>query len=143
MGATSHLYLLDTNTVSYLIKGQHQEIRHNLLNVPMSTIAISVITEAELLLGVAKKPDSKHLPLLVKEFLLRVTILPWDSAAASYARLRASCEREGKPLGTMDMLIAAHCKSVNCTLITNDKAFYNIAHKLSLQDWTKPVHEII
>lgn len=37
----------------------------------------------------------------------------------------------------MDMLIAAHSLSANATLITNDKAFYNISQLLDLQDWSQ------
>lgn len=132
-------YMLDTNTASYIIKGQPTIIREHLHNVSMSSVCISAITEAELLRGVAKKPEAKQLPLAVKEFLLRVEILPWDSnAAVAYARLRTSCENEGKPLGAMDMLIASHSIAEDAILITNDKAFYNVSHHLKLQDWTKP-----
>ena len=133
-------YMLDTNTASYIIKGEPVVIREHLRNVPMVNICISAITEAELLRGVAKKPESKRLSMAVKEFLLRVEILSWDSDAAdTYAQLRTVCENEGKPLGTMDMLIAAHSVAVAAILITNDKAFYNIEHHIMLEDWTKPI----
>ncbi len=132
-------YMLDTNTASYIIKGEPAVIREHLLNVAMASVCISAITEAELLRGVARKPEAKRLPVVVKEFLLRVEILPWDSDAAdAYAQLRTACENEGKPLGAMDMLIAAHSVAVGAVLITNDKAFYNVEHHLLLEDWTKP-----
>jgi len=133
-------YMLDTNTASYIIKGEPAVIRERLRKVPMSNVCVSTITEAELLRGVAKKPDAKRLPIAVKEFLLRVEILPWDSDAAdAYAQLRTACENEGKPLGNMDMLIAAHCVAVGAVLVTNDKAFYNVKHHLMLEDWSKPL----
>ncbi len=133
-------YMLDTNTASYIIKGEPAVIRERLRNVPMAKVCVSAITEAELLRGVAKKPEAKHLPVAVKEFLLRVEILPWDSDAAdAYAQLRTACENEGKPLGNMDMLIAAHSVAVGAVLITNDKAFYNVEHHLMLDDWSKPL----
>jgi len=132
------LYMLDTNTASYIIKGEPVVVREHLLKVPMASICISSITQAELLRGVARKPEAKRLSIAVKEFLIRVEIMPWDSdAAEAYARLRTACEREGKPLGTMDMLIAAHSLAVGAVLITNDKAFYMVKHHLSLEDWTK------
>ncbi len=132
-------YMLDTNTASYIIKGESAVIRERLRIVPMANVCVSAITEAELLRGVAKKPDAKHLPLAVKEFLLRVEILPWDSDAAEvYVQLRTACENEGKPLGNMDMLIAAHSVAVGAILVTNDKAFYNVKHHLMLEDWSMP-----
>jgi len=132
------LYMLDTNTASYIIKGEPVVVREHLRQVPMASVCISSITQAELLRGVAKKPEAKRLPIAVKEFLIRVDIMPWDSdAAEAYARLRTSCEREGTPLGTMDMLIAAHSVAVGAILVTNDQAFYKIKHDLSLEDWTR------
>jgi len=133
-------YMLDTNTASYIIKGEPAVIRERLRKIPMANVCVSAITEAELLRGVAKKPGAKQLPIVVKEFLLRVEILPWDSDAAdAYAQLRTACENEGKPLGNMDMLIAAHSVAVGAVLITNDKAFYNVKHHLMLEDWSKPL----
>ncbi|MBF0277545.1 MAG: type II toxin-antitoxin system VapC family toxin [SAR324 cluster bacterium] len=132
------LYMLDTNMVSFLIKGEHIVIKDYLRNVAMSAVCISVITEAELLRGLAKKPSAKNLQTAVKEFLIRVEILPWDSGAAqAYADLRTICEKEGKSLGAMDMLIAAHSVAVDAILITNDQAFYKLKNHLTLQDWTK------
>lgn len=135
--------MLDTNTSSYIIKENSNTWDH-LRKVNIGDVCISVITEAELLLGVAmtlaKHPEAKKLPQEVKEFLLRVEILPWDSVVADvYAKLRAACENEGKPLGSLDMLIAAHSVAEDATLVTNDKAFYNLAHYLKLEDWTKPL----
>jgi tRNA(fMet)-specific endonuclease VapC len=133
-------YMLDTNTASYIIKGKPAVIRDRLRKVPMANVSVSTITEAELLRGVAKKPEAKHLPIAVKEFLLRVEILPWDSDAAdAYAQLRTACENEGRPLGNMDMLIAAHSVAAGAVLVTNDKAFYNVKHHLMLEDWSKPL----
>ena len=135
----SQWQMLDTNTASYIIKGRHSALRDRLGRVPMATLCISAITEAELLRGVAKKPEAKRLPLIVNEFLLRVEILPWDSAAAkAWAQLRTACEKEGKSLSAMDMLIAAHAVAVDAVLVTHDKAFYQLAQVLTLADWTIP-----
>lgn len=132
------LYMLDTKIASYIIKGKPTAVREHLLEVPMSSICISSITEAELLQGLAKKPEATRLSTVVKEFLIRVEIKPWDSdAAEAYAQLRASCESEGTPLGTMDMLIAAHAVAVGAVLVTNDKAFHMVNRHLSIEDWTK------
>ncbi|WP_448218564.1 PIN domain-containing protein [Endozoicomonas sp. 2B-B] len=133
-------YMLDTNTVSYIIKGKSAQIREHLLSVPMVNVCLSAITEAELLQGLAKKPEATQLAVAVNEFLLRVEILPWDSKAAkAYSELRTACENEGKSLGNMDMLIAAHSKAEASVLVTNDKAFYRIGHLLLLEDWTLTV----
>jgi len=106
----------------------------------MSSLCISSITEAELRLGVAKKPEAKNLGKLVNELLLRIETMSWDSEAAqAYAQFQATCEKEGKPLGNMCMFIAAHSIAVGAVLVTNDRAFYNVKHHLTLQDWTTGV----
>lgn len=131
-------YLLDTNTASYIIKGNIPAVRHRLVRVPMAQLAISTVTEAELRYGVARRPDAKHLQAIVSEFLLRLTILPWDSdAAQQYGRLRATLELEGRPLGNLDMMIGAQALASDLVLVTQDQAFKRIK-KLKIEDWTKP-----
>jgi tRNA(fMet)-specific endonuclease VapC len=131
-------YLLDTNIASYIIKGNFPAVRRRMVRHPMSEIAISSITEGELSYGVARIPDALRLRAIVEEFLLRVTILPWDSdAARQYGELRAAVEQSGQPMGSLDMLIAAHGLVPGLILVTNGRAFGRIA-KLKVQDWTKP-----
>lgn len=133
-------YMLDTNTASYIIKGNPPVVRERLREVPMAKVCISAITQAELLLGVARKPDALRLRETVREFLLRLEILPWDGdAAEAYAQLRAECERNGTPLGSLDLLIAAHAVAAGAILVTNDKAFSNVKHLLNLEDWAQPL----
>ena len=94
------------------------------------------MTEGELRYGLARLPDATRLPTLVDEFLLRVTILPWDSAAAQqYGQLRARLECEGQPMGNLDMLIGAQALALDLILVTNDQAFKRIK-KLKVEDWT-------
>ncbi len=130
-------YLLDTNTASYIIKGNIPRVRERLLKVPMSRLLISAVTEAELLYGAARKSDSVRLKTAVDEFLLRVDSLPWDSnAARRYADLRAALEISGTPMGNLDMMIAAHALAAEAILVTNDRSFFRLKH-LKIEDWTK------
>lgn len=130
-------YLLDTNMASYVIKGNIPRVRQRLVKVPMAQVAISAVTEAELRFGVARRPEAARLETAVEEFLLRVDSLPWDSAAArNYARVRAALEREGKPMGNLDMMIAAHALAVQAVLVTSDRVFRRV-EQLKIQDWSK------
>ena len=120
-------YLLHTDTASYVIKGNIPRVRERLVKVPMAQLAISAVTEAELLLGVARKPEALRLKSAVEEFLLRVETLPWDSKAArSYADVRAALERSGTPMRNLDIMIAAHALAVEAVLVTDDRAFRRI-----------------
>jgi tRNA(fMet)-specific endonuclease VapC len=130
-------YLLDTNTASYIIKGNIPRLRERLQKVSMSQILISAVTEAELLFGAARKREAVRLKTAIDEFLLRVDSLPWDSnAARRYADLRATLEIGGTPMGNLDMMIAAHALAVEAVLVTNDRAFRRLKH-LKIEDWTK------
>lgn len=128
-------YMLDTNTVSHLLKG-HPSVSKRLLEVPMASLCISTITEGELLFGLARRPDAKRLHQAVHEFLKRVDVLPWDHAAAEcYGSTRAAMTLQGKTLAPLDLLIAAHTLSTGRVLVSNDQAFSQLA-ELSLEDWT-------
>jgi len=130
-------YLLDTNIASALIKGNVPGVRRHLARIPMAQIGISAVTEGELRYGVAKCPEGHRLRPIVEEFLLRIEVLPWDSqAASSYGQLRASLERDGRPMGSLDTMIAAHAIAIGAVLVTHDKAFARIA-RLKVEDWTK------
>lgn len=128
--------MLDTNMVSHIIKGTHQSVREKLQKTPMSQMCISAVTQGELLFGLAKRPDATRLRDVVQAFLLRVDILPWDSPAAEcYGELRATLERIGKPLGNLDMMIAAHAKATDAVLVSNDQAFWQVDN-LKIIDWS-------
>jgi tRNA(fMet)-specific endonuclease VapC len=130
-------YLLDTNTVSYIIKGNRPRVRERLLRVAMADVGISVITEAELLFGLARRPEATKLKTVVEEFLLRVEVLPWDSEAAQqYARIRATLEGSGEPMGNLDLMIAAQTLASGIVLVTSDAVFRRVKG-LKLEDWTR------
>jgi tRNA(fMet)-specific endonuclease VapC len=128
-------YMLDTNTVSHLLKG-HPAVTRRLISVPMASLCISAITEGELLFGLAKRPAAKQLHIAVREFLKRIDVLPWDSAAAEYYGIvRANMAGQGKVLSPLDLLIATHALSVDAVLVTNDQAIGQMPN-LHLEDWT-------
>jgi len=129
-------YLLDTNAVSHLLRG-NTEIRKRLISVPVGLICISAVTEGELRYGLARRPEATRLHAAVHELLLRVEALPWDGPAAScYGGLRAELERIGRTLGPLDMMIAAHVIAENGVLVSNDQAFSQVPG-LRVEDWMR------
>jgi tRNA(fMet)-specific endonuclease VapC len=131
--------MLDTNTASYIIKGHPPEVRQRLEALPMSSIVMSVVTQAELLYGLARKGYPASLARVMRELALRVQVLPWDSKAAEvYGNLRASCTARGVVLGALDMMIAAHAVAAKATLVTHDKAFSLVPDGvLAVEDWAE------
>ncbi len=135
------IYMLDTNIASHVIRGDLPAIRQKILIVPIETLVISSVTEAELRYGVAKRGHPKALTHAVQLFLERVETLPWSSDVAMiYADLRARTERAGSPLAALDMMIAAHAKAADAVLVTRDKAFKAKALELILEDWSLDSH---
>jgi tRNA(fMet)-specific endonuclease VapC len=128
-------YMLDTNTVSHLLR-KHAAVSKHVVQHPMASLCISAITEAELLFGLAKRPEATTLHLAVHEFLRRVEILDWNSVAADqYGTTRATMEKHGKILTPLDMLIGSHALSLKIVLVTNDQAFTQMPD-LQIEDWT-------
>lgn len=133
-------YLLDTNTASYIVRVNPAVTLDHLARVSIEQTAISTVTEAELLFNLVRQPQAKQLWALTGEFLARVAILPWDSnAARRYSHLRAELEASGKPLGTLDTMIAAQALAEDLVLASSDYAFRRVP-RLKLEDWTLPLH---
>ncbi len=128
-------YMLDTNTVSHLVK-QHPAVRRHVVAVPITALCISAITAGELRFGLAKRPDAVGLHRAIGEFLRRVDVLPWDNAVSErYGTERVDMQRKGRVLAPLDMLIAAHALDAEAVLVTSDSAF-NLVAGLNVQDWT-------
>jgi tRNA(fMet)-specific endonuclease VapC len=128
-------YMLDTNTISHLVK-QHPNVSRHVVGVPTASLCMSAITAGELLYGLARRPDAVRLQAAVTELMRRVDVLRWDlSAAERYGPVRATLNRSGRALGSLDLLIAAHALAAGAVLVTSDRAFNQIAH-LSIEDWT-------
>lgn len=129
-------YLLDTDSLSYVVSNRHPEVRKRFLEHSDET-GISAISFAEALFGARKKKASK-LESLIRVFCDMVEILPFsDAAAECYAEIRAQLETGGTPIGAMDMLIAAAAKSVGAVLVTNNVRHFSKIDGLSIEDWVE------
>jgi len=116
-------FMLDTNTCIYIIKRKPPDVIERFNQTEISQIGISSITLSELLYGVSKssKPEQNQMALM--QFVAPLEILPYsDEAAQYYGDLRAYLEKQGAPIGSLDMLIAAHALSIACTLVVESHA---------------------
>lgn len=131
------LHLLDTDTASYIIKEHKAAFRERLGGLDPRQVAISAITQAELLYGLQRLLPSHRLHLVVREFLDSIRVLAWPAEAAEhYAKIRHQLTAEGQPIGHLDMMIAAHALALRATLVTNNmRHFGRIAAPLILVNW--------
>jgi|SRR5580658_8532890 tRNA(fMet)-specific endonuclease VapC len=134
-------FLLDTNTISYIAKGNSPAARAHLASLHSGEVAcISSITEAELRYGLAKRPQALALHAAIENLLLKLRILPWGSnEAAAYGTLRARLEAAGNMVSELDLQIAAHAIAINAVLVTNDKALARIRDLHGTVNWATDV----
>lgn len=132
------IYILDTNIISYIIKNRDFSLIDKFETMSKEhIIGVTSITVAELFYGVLKK-KSRKLEVAVNEFLLPLTKFDFDeNAALEYAIIRNYLESKGEIIGSNDLFIAAHTKSLNAVLVTNNVREFKRVEKLKIEDWTK------
>jgi len=131
-------YMIDTNTCIYIIKQKPLDVINRFRKIRISQIGISSITLSELEYGVMKssRPEQNHLALA--QFVAPLEIMPYgDDTAEYYGKLRVYLEKQGIPIGSLDMLIAAHALSVGCILVTNNVKEFKRVPKLKMDNWVK------
>ena len=128
--------LLDTNICIYMIKNKPPEVRKHFEAFVPGDIAISSITVAELQYGVEKSAAREKNALALEAFLLPLEISSFDmDSAIAYGKIRAGLERQGTPIGGMDMLIAAQAIAQGFTLITHNLKEFNRVPGLQCETW--------
>ena len=129
-------FLLDTNICIYIIKQKPREVLQKFNTYRVGDIGVSSITVAELEFGVQKSQFPARNQQALTQFLLPLKIVDFDRAAAIvYGDIRATLEKQGTPIGSLDTLIAAHAVSLDVTLVTNNVKEFNRISNLQLENW--------
>jgi len=136
---SSHLYLLDTNILSELIKQPAGVVSQKIASLDSDKMCCSsIIVACELRYGALKK-DSPILTAKVNQLLDTITVLPLDSGVEfKYAELRLKLEKAGTIIGGNDLLIAAHALSTNLIVVTANEREFSRVPELSVENWMKP-----
>lgn len=130
------MILLDTNCCIDLIRGTPEDARRRLTRLAVGTVAISSITFAELCHGVEKSAQPGRNRVALTQFCLPLEVLPFDApAAAEYGAIRAVLERKGTVIGPLDLLIAAHARALDATLVTNNLREFRRVPGLRVEAW--------
>lgn len=128
--------MLDTNICIYIIKQQPPTVFERFMEYQVGDIGLSSITLSELRYGVAKSLHKEKNAEALNEFIIPLEIAVFDEAAAlAYGDIRATLEKAGTPIGSMDMLIAAHAMSQGLTLVTNNTREFSRVAGLTVADW--------
>jgi tRNA(fMet)-specific endonuclease VapC len=129
------MWMLDTDTCSYILREHPQRVLARLDSISRDEVALSTVVSAELRYGAARV-KSRKLAATIERWLALFVILPWDDdAAQTYARIRAAVEAKGRPIGNLDLLIAAHALSRKATLVTNNTRHFSQVPGLKIENW--------
>lgn len=131
-------YMLDTNICVYAIKNKPENVSKCIKKHDPDEICISTIVFAELEHGVAKSVCKEKNERNLNKFLKVFKILPFDmKAAVEYGKICAYLQSQGTPIGTMDMLIAAHALSESLTIVTNNVREFERVPNLMIENWSE------
>ena len=128
-------YLLDTNIVSAVVRNPAGTLAERLAAMPRSEFGISIIVACELRYGAARK-RSARLSSQLEAVLEGIDILPLEERAdRHYGEIRTELERIGRPIGHNDLLIAAHARALEATLVTHNTGEFSRVPGLAIENW--------
>jgi tRNA(fMet)-specific endonuclease VapC len=128
-------YMLDTNIISDLIRNPRGRAAKRIARVGEDNICTSIIVAAELRYGCAKS-GSKRLLKAVDDLLGEIHVLPFEVPAdAEYGGIRSELETAGKPIGSNDLLIAAHAHAIGATIVTANTDEFKRIRGLNVENW--------
>lgn len=129
-------YMLDTNICIYIIKNKPKKVIMELKRHKPSEICVSAITYAELTYGVEKSMAVEKNRLALALLFSNIEVLDFNTKAAiHYGKIRAYLEKQGTPIGSLDMMIAAHAMSLGYTVVTNNIKEFERVPDLKLENW--------
>jgi tRNA(fMet)-specific endonuclease VapC len=128
-------YLLDTNIIADLVRNPQGKAARRIAKAGEDNICTSIIVAAELRYGCEKRA-SPLLQRAVADVLDEIEILPLEAPAdAEYGRIRAELEAAGAPIGSNDLLIAAHARTLDATVVTANLREFKRVRDLKVENW--------
>jgi len=128
-------YMLDTNIVSDLVRSPQGRVFDRIAAMNGEGVCVSIITAAELRYGCIRK-GSPRLTAQVDAILGSIEVLPFDAPAdTEYGGIRTALEKAGTPIGPNDLLIAAHARAVDATLVTANVGEFARVGDLRVENW--------
>ena len=130
-------YLLDTNICIYITKHQPESVRQNFeKHLPNRNILISVITLGELRYGAEKSQNRKKALKVIDDFTSMVQVVELDdNVAEHYAQIRKDLSSKGQIIGSNDLWLAAHARSNNWVMVTNNEKEFVRVDGLKVENW--------
>jgi tRNA(fMet)-specific endonuclease VapC len=128
--------LLDTNTCIYFLNKKSEPIIAQFKRFSPQEVKLSAITVAELYFGAEKSKAKIKNWQTVESFVSAFETVSFDEKCSKiYAKIRASVEQAGTPIGSMDLLIASISLANGFILVTNNTKEFARIKKLKLENW--------
>jgi len=128
-------YMLDTNICIYTIKNHPSQVRDAFIR-HQDQMSVSTVTAMELIYGVEKSVVPEKNLGVIEGFLARLTVMDYDYHAAEHTgQLRAELQKQGKPIGPYDQMIAGHARSLGLILVTNNEREFERVPGLRIENW--------
>lgn len=128
--------MIDTNVCIDVIRRRSRSLVERIRAHTVDDVVISAITLSELQHGIFKSENPEQNRVALLEFLVPFTVLAYeDTAARAYGEIRAHLEKQGTPIGPMDLLIAAHARSRGLILVTNNEQEFRRVPGLAIENW--------
>lgn len=134
------LYMLDTDTCIFLMRGASPALAANIQQVPLAKQVMSVVTLAELSYGVQASAGHKRRQnqSVLDSLVLHLSVLDWpQDAARHYAEIRLDLKKRGAQLGAADLMIAAHARALGAVVVTNNTKDFGRVKGLQVENWTR------
>ncbi len=134
------LYMLDTDTCIFLMRGASPALAASIQQVPLTQQVMSVVTLAELSFGVQASAGHKRRQnqLVLDSLVLHLSVLDWpQDAARHYAEIRLDPKKRGAQLGAADLMIAAHARALGAVVVTNNTKDFGRVKGLQVENWTR------
>lgn len=130
------MYMLDTNICIYIIKKKPLSVLEKFEQLPIGSVAMSLITYGELEYGALRSNNSEKALNVLEELANYIPVLPAGSdVAKEYANIRTDLAAKGTPIGNNDLWIAAHARSLGLTLVSNNIKEFERVENLMLENW--------
>jgi tRNA(fMet)-specific endonuclease VapC len=134
------MYVLDTNAVSALMKGNAAFVERLATQTP-ADVAVPQPVIAEIAFGIERLPRSRRRSVLQSRFDLICSELPraeWtDAISQAYGRIKATLERRGTRIEDFDAAIAAHAVATGAVLVTANRDHMARVPGLQVEDWSR------
>lgn len=128
-------FLLDTNICIYVINARPAAVLARFVEHEPDGLGVSSITAAELYWGAYNSGSERNVGAMEK-FLAPLELRDFDLAAArQYGQVRTALQRQGTPIGPLDMQIAAHALALDLTLVTNNLREFRRVRGLRVENW--------